>query len=480
MNIVLVLPPAEKVSEKKDSPDYQHLGLGYISAMLEKNGYNVKIVDAKLEGMSFNQALKAVNSLRPDVLGITAMTHEINAAARLAGEAKSLLPNIFTAIGGVHLSALPVETLKRYPFFDIGVIGEGEYSFLNIIRVLEKGGHDFSPLKGLVYRRDQEVLLSQPMEEVDDLDLLPYPAWHQFPKATVYSIITSRGCPFSCVFCMQAMGRRVRRRSADNIVGEIDKVLTERTPEFFHFRDETFTLDKAKVYEVCDIITKSGLDRRIRWSATTRVDSIDKDLLLKMKEAGCSHIEFGVESGDQEVLERIKKNITLDQARRAVSLARGLGLHTEAAFILGHPGETLETAYRTIRFAAELDPDIAQLGIMVPYPGTEVGRMARKGEGGYRIISDNWSDYNKQLGNALELDGLNRSDLERLQLAGYLKLFIFNRRFKDFLRFMWNYRREMFSFLRNHFKKEKERKGVKSRLDIFSMARMIFSNSPNL
>lgn len=480
MNIALVLSPSGQIRESKDTPDYQHVGLGYIAAVLESKGYNVRVIDAKLERMSFDKTLQAINGFKPDILGVTAMTHEINQAARMAGEAKGALPGLFTAIGGVHVTALPAETLEKYNSFDIGIIGEGEYSFLEAVDLLKIGGHDFSRVKGIVYRKDSEIFLSPAKEMIEDLDALPYPAWHQFPRANVYNIITSRGCPFSCIFCMQAMGHRVRRRSADNIVGEIDRVLKEREPKFFHFRDETFTFNKAGVYEVCDHIIKSGLGKRIKWSATTRVNSIDRDMLLKIKEAGCRHIEFGVESGDQEILERIKKGITLKEAERATSLAKELGFHTEAAFILGHPGETLETAYKTVHFAAKLNPAVVQLGIMVPYPGTEVARMACRQEGGYRIISDNWSDYNKQLGNALEMKGLSRSDMERMQLVGYLKLFVFNKRVKDFLKFLWNYKRETISFLKNHLRRSKERRRSKTNLKILSMLKMIFSSSNTL
>jgi len=478
MKIALVLPPAEKIAEKKDTPKYQHIGLGYIAAILEENGFDVKVINAKLDRLSFDATLNIIKDLNPDVLGITAMTHEVNIAGRLAKETKVLMPDVLAVIGGVHVSALPVETLQTFQSLDIGVIGEGEHTFLNIVRLFEKKVFDFSNLGGIVYRKGSEVLLSKPMEKIQDLDLLPFPAWHQFPNAKEYIIITSRGCPFSCIFCMQASGRKVRKRSSEKVVDEIEKVLSVREPERFLFYDETFTLDKNRAYEICNHIIKRGLNKRINWAATTRVDSVDRDLLLKMKEAGCNHIEFGVESGDQAILEQIQKKITLKQAEDAVAAAKELGFHTEGAFILGHPNETLKTAYKTIDFAARLNPDIAQLGIMVPYPGTEVARMASEGKGGYKIISNDWSDYNKQLGNALELEELSRLDLERIQLTGYIKLFIYNRRFKDFLKFIWTYKREMFSFVGNHFRKDKTHQD--SKLSIASMAKMIFSSSPEL
>lgn len=478
MKIALVLPPAEKIAEGKDTPRYQHVGLGYLAAMLEREGFSVKVINAKLERMNFGETLEAIRCIDPDVVGITAMTHEINVAGRLADEVKLWHSDIVIAVGGVHVTALPEETLSAYRSFDFGIIGEGEHVFCAALRLLEKKDFDFSKLTGVVYHEGSLVKLSKPAQRIIDLDSLPFPSWRQFPKATEYIIITSRGCPFSCIFCMQALGRQVRKRSPENVVQEIESVIVTRRPSRFLFYDETFTLEKGRVDKICDLIIKKGLNKKIRWAVTTRVDSVDRDLLLKLKEAGCNHIEFGIESGDQKILESIQKKITLTQAQEAVVLAKKMGFHTEGAFILGHPHETLATAYRTIHFAARLNPDIIQLGIMVPYPGTEVGRLAREGKGGYKVISDNWSDYNKQLGNALELEHLSRKDLERLQFIGYLKLFIFNKRFFDFIAFAWNYKREFFSFIKNHLRRDKTYQ--KTQIGMSAVMKMILNPSPEL
>lgn len=476
MKTVLVLPPAREVLEKKDTPQYQHIGLAYIAAMLKKNGLEVKVVDAKLDRLNFAQTIELIKTLKPDILGISAMTHEIDMAARLSEALKPLLPKAFIVIGGVHVTAMPEETLDECPSFDAGIIGESEYTLLELINRLKDKDYDLSSIKGIVYRKGTEILLSEPADRIEDINKLPFPAWHQFPNASRYIIITSRGCPFSCVFCMQVSGHKMRKRSAENVIEEMGRVLAEKEPERFLFYDETFTLEKERIYAICDLMIKKGISKRVPWSATTRVDSVDKDILLKMKEAGCDHIEFGVESGDQEILDIIKKRITLKQAGYALGLAKDLGFHTEGAFILGHPNETLSTAYKTIYFAAKLNPDIAQIGIMVPYPGTEVFEMAKKGENGYKILSRRWSDYNKQLGNALELDSLSRSDLEKLQLIGYLKLFVMNRRFIGLFKFIFNYRREASSFIRNYLRKDK--KQINSNITIKTMLTMLFSNSP--
>lgn len=478
MKTVLVLPPAEVVSEKKDTPTYQHVGLGYLAAVLKKQGIDVSVVDAKLDRLDFGQTIKRIMDLNPGMVGITAMTHEIKLAAALAEEIRKLSPDTFIALGGVHVTALPEETLKKNEAFDIGVMGEGEMLLPELVRLVEKGGRDFSGLTGVAFRKDGQVVISGASGRIEELDELPFPAWELFPRAGDYIIVTSRGCPYSCIFCMQASGKRVRRRSAPNVVAEMENALALKKPNRFMFFDETFALDKKRVHDICDLLIKKRLNKKIKWSATTRVDSVDKELLQKMKDAGCDHIEFGVESGNEEVLKKIKKGITIEQAVNAVKIAKDLDLHTEIGFILGHPDETAETAYQTIYLASRLNTNYVQLGIMVPYPGTEVAEMAQKGLGGYKLLSHNWSDYNKQLGNALELKNLSRKDLERIQFAGYLKLFIFNRRYKDLFLFLIDFHREAFAFIRNYFRKGKTVKP--SSVNLALMLKMIFSKSPTL
>ena len=449
MKLVLIHPPAKTVVEQKDIPNYQHIGLGYLASYLEKFGVDVKVIDAKLERLSLDDVIEMTLHEDPDVIGLTAMTHEIDRANETAVSIRNRINEALFVIGGVHVTALPRETLTAYNVFDVGIIGEGELTLQKLVDMLVQRKRDFSAIDGIVYRKGTGIMLNKEQSWIQDLDSLPFPAWRHFPKATVYRIITSRGCPFPCVFCMRASGKTQRVRSPENVVSEIEHVIKVEKPEKFMFSDETFTLNKNHVNRICDLLIEKKLHKEIKWGSTTRVDVISFELLDKMKSAGCYEIQFGVESGNEQVLRAIRKNIHMDQASKAINLAKRVGLHTEAAFILGHPNETFDTAYDTINFAAELNPDILQLGIMVPYPGTEVAKMAERGEGGYKILSNNWSDYNKQLGNALELDSLSRADLEKLQLIGYLKLFIFNRRFLGLLRFIFAYRLEMVSYIKS-------------------------------
>lgn len=475
MKVLLLNPPPKRVLEKKDVPRYQHIGIGYLVSAVEEAGHDVKVIDAKLDRMSPEKVIEEIEAYSPDILGVSAMTHEIETAAFIVREYKKIDKTVNTILGGVHITALPEETLKRYMDIDAGIIGEGERALPRIIKVIESGSRDFSDIPGVVYRDKLGQIRQNESQWIEDLDSLPRPNWRYFKNAKDYIIITSRGCPYSCVFCMQASGKKVRRRSGYKVIEEIERVIEEKKPERFLFYDETFTLDKKKVYEICDSLIKKGLNKSIKWSATTRVDAVDRDMLIKMKEAGCDHIEFGVESGNEEMLKRIKKGITKSQAENAIKLAKELGFHTEAAFILGHPHENMETALETINFAAMLNPNVIQLGIMVPYPGTEVREMALRNEGGYKILSEDWTEYNKQLGNAVELEELSRADLERLQLAGYLRLFFHNRRYLDVIKFVFNFWREALSYLKNISRKRG--KTTKPRISYWQVLNFIFTGS---
>jgi radical SAM superfamily enzyme YgiQ (UPF0313 family) len=217
-------------------------------------------------------------------------------------------------------------------------------------------------------------------------------------------------------------------------VQELEHLAAEYRPREIIFYDETFTLNRRRVVAILELMIERGLHKRFTWVAQTRVNECDEELLALMARAGCREIDFGIESGNASILARIGKGISLDEARRAVRAAQGVGIEVVTLFILGHPGETSQTAKDTINFAVELNADRLALGIMVPYPGTEVARMAQAGEGGYRLLSLRWADFDKYLGDALELDTLSRRDLERLQIWGYLKFYLWNHRYRDLLR----------------------------------------------
>jgi len=450
MKIALVNPPPLRRIERDDLPFYPHLGLGYLAANLEKNGFDeILIIDAKLERKNINDVLCDLQLFHPEVLGITAMTHEIVQASKLGEQAKKLLPHCKTIIGGVHTSILPQQTLEEFPAFDYGISNEGEITLPLLIGALTQK-NDLDKIPSLSYRSDGFVKTTPSSDWMHDLDSIPFPAWNRFPKAREYPILTSRGCPFQCNFC-HPYGQKVRYRSPENVIEELDWVVSEFKPDIINVYDETFGIDQERTFKLLDLMIKHAIPQRTRWWAYTRVNVATDDLLRKMKDAGAFMIGFGIETGNEEILKKSKKNIKLKRAEELVSIAKKIGLKTQTYFILGHPYETLETINDTIDFAIKLNGDLTCFGIMVPYPGTKIYEMAKNGEGGYRLIAKTWNDYNKQIGNALELVSIPRKKIERLQMFAYLKVFLKNHRYWDLVKFCWGYRRQAMGFILKHF-----------------------------
>lgn len=438
--ISLVNPPPRKRIERSDFADCPHLGLGYIAAYLKKLGYEVQVIDGKFERIDLPDIRQRLSIWQPDLVGITAMTHEIQRAAEIAETVKAAFPKAIIVIGGAHATALPVQTLAEFPSFDIVVFGEGEYTLSELGGVIGDGG-SLKDVKGVAYRAADGIKTNEPRELIDDLDKLPFPAWELFPRSNVYPVITARGCPFRCNFCMRVLGNKSRKRSPSNVMGELESLVNTYGAKFIHFIDETFTIDKKHLNELLELMLQNGFHKRIRWDAQTRADVANYEMLSKMKAAGCEWIGFGIESGNEQILSAAGKGITLSQAVDAVRAAKRAMINIDGFFIFGHPFETKKTLHDTIDFATKLNTTRVTFGIMVPYPGTQIAELAEKGEGGYKLLSRNWQDFNKNIGNSLELTTLSRKQMERAQIFGYLKFYLFNLRFLAGFKYLVSQRR---------------------------------------
>jgi len=446
MRCAVVNTPAVRAVESHDLPDYPHMGLGYVAASMRARGLDCEVIDAKLERLSPSSVLRRIAEAPYDIVGFSAMTHEIAEAGKLAGLVKARTPTITTVVGGVHATALPAETLRDFPSFDVLVHGEGEVTLAELVGAI-RSGSGLDGIGGVAYRSGGDVVVNRSRPWTEDLDVLPFPDYSQFPPCREYHVITARGCPYRCIFCMSPYGRTaVRERSPENVLEELAEI-EEFHPNVVKFNDETFGIDRRRAIRLLDLICKEGL-HRTKKVASMRADHVDAELLKKMKKAGFCYVDYGVETGNRDVMLRIRKGLTLERVEEAVRLTKQAGLNVGANFIIGHPGETWETAMQTIDFAVRLNADVNAIGLMVPYPGTEVAEMVKTGQGGYRLLSGNWADYNKQLGNALELTSLSRRQMERLQLIGYLKIPLWNLRILDFLRFCWRNRRTAVAYLK--------------------------------
>lgn len=400
MKITLINPPLSSnveiysVLALKAPP----LGLAYLAAVLEKDGYSVNIIDADALSFTLSQLKHRIEKDQPDMVGVTSTTPTVNDALKTVKIAKEACPEAVTVMGGPHVSFLPVETMRKNPPLDIVCIGEGERTAVELAHVTEKKGnlHD---VKGIAYRSNSRIIINEPRELIRDLNSLPFPARHMLPmkeytvlgeKYSIGGMITSRGCPFQCTFCSSSLlfGKKFRARSAKNVVDEMEHLHRVYKAEYVEFLDDIFTLDKKRVLGICNEILRRRLD--MQWVCSSRVDIISKELMHAMKKVGCTMIYFGVESGNQRILNLMKKGIRVEQAVRAIKWAKRVGIETVATFIIGMLGETKDEIKRTIRFAQKLNPDYAQFSIATPFPGTELFAKAR--ERGL-IRTEDWSQY---------------------------------------------------------------------------------------
>tara|TARA_B100000315_G_scaffold260721_1_gene324441 strand:- start:220 stop:1611 length:1392 start_codon:yes stop_codon:yes gene_type:complete len=452
MKLTLINPPPFRKVEKWDIPDYPQVGTGYLASSLRKAKItDFTIIDAKLERLNIKDVLKRVKDLSPNIVGLSAMTHEIGQAAIIANEIKKSLPICKIIIGGVHLSAIPEDTMKSFKVFDLGLIGEAEKTLPNLMDCLSNEGN-LSKICGLIHWDNGNLIKNLPASVPEELDSIPFPAWDLFPKAKEYPLLYTRGCPFKCNFCMRFHGDKVRSRSPENLVEEMEKIVLDYSPKEFWFIDETFGLYKKNVFALMDLIQKKKLHSKTKWWAATRVSVATFELLDKMKESGCYKVGFGIESGNETILKNSKKNMSIKKSISLIDYCKKIGMLTEAYFIIGHPCETRKTIKDTINLSVRLNADITAFGIMVPYPKTEIFDMVQKGEGNYKLISTNWGDYNKQIGGAIELKNITRSELEFWQIWAYLKVFISNRRYKELVVTMLKFRKAAYTLVKKQVK----------------------------
>ena len=394
MKILLINPP--QATRYPQPP----LGLAMVAAVLEKNGYLVKILDLPVLGFSENSLSTVIRQEKPDVVGVTAMTPMINSAVSIVEKVKECDSNITVVLGGAHATILPEETLKSIPEIDVIVRGEGEQTTLELVKVLEKNPDSLNQVLGITCRERGSVRSNPLGPPVSDLDTLPFPAFHLLPigkyrlhppfgrRTPVMPIITSRGCPYRCIFCSKAVfGKKYRSNSPTYIVNEVLFLMEKFGVKEIKFYDDVFTLDRKRIVTLCMQLKERGMD--IPWSCETRVNLVESELLKMMKDAGCYMIEYGVESGNQGILNSLKKDSTLEKTIEAFKLTHEAGIETVAYFMLGSPQETSETIDETIEFAKKIDPDFVQFSTTTPYPGTELYSLAV--EEGY--VPKKWEEY---------------------------------------------------------------------------------------
>jgi radical SAM superfamily enzyme YgiQ (UPF0313 family) len=425
------------------------LGLAYLAGVARSRAIDVRVVDGRLLGhRSPLETSRAVLALGPRFVGVSAMTVDFPRAVELARQLKQAAPSVVTILGGAHANALPRESLIEAPGFDFVLAGECAFALTELLLALGSGSRPRSS-PGLGWREDAQVHgpSGSAFLEQEDLDRLPRPAWDLFPRATEYPVATQLGCPYRCVFCSHNSTRTVRQRDVASVVDEIAWLDRDYAPRSISFIDETFGLDEERTSELLDRVARLALHAGTTFSAQTRADCVSPSLLRSMKRARFEFLEMGVESGDPEILERSGKGLRLERLEAAVRGAREAGLKVWLKFILGLPGETLESIRRTIELAVKLNPARLSVATIVPYPGSQVYAWARSGEMGYRLVSSGWGDFDKYLGACLEVEGLSYRALKRKQAQMYLEVYLRNGRVGDLGRMVFQHRALVGSWL---------------------------------
>ncbi|RLF16339.1 MAG: B12-binding domain-containing radical SAM protein [Thermoprotei archaeon] len=427
MRVLLVNPPPPKgaLSEELQAP---HIGLAYLAAVLEREGHKVWVIDSHPLGLESLKLLPLIaKSINPDVVGLTSTTFTINQAYEAAKAVKAALPDVKVLMGGPHVTFMDAEALST-GYVDAVIRGEGEETLLEVLSRIEEG-RGLEGVKGVSYVSQRGAIKREPARPlIEDLDSLPYPSYDHLPLEAYRSfglkptlpILTSRGCPFRCKFCVswKIYQGRYRQRSPKNVVDEIEHHVERYRVTDFSFVDDLFTLSKKRVKEICREIRSRGLE--ISWGCSARVDTIDAELLREMRKAGCHTVYFGVESGSQRVLDSMGKGFSSSKTEEAFKLCKRLGLSTVASVILFWPDETREEVKETLRFVRRLDADLAQFCIATPFPGTDLFENL-KARGMLKVLD--WSKYDI-VTPVFETPQFSISYMSRLWKQAYLTFYL--------------------------------------------------------
>ncbi|MDH3886164.1 MAG: B12-binding domain-containing radical SAM protein [Desulfobacterales bacterium] len=390
---VLLINPFYPISETPSPP----LGLAYLAAALEQAGGQVKILDYVVCPYRREALESVLKEFKPHVTGATAVSMTFDHAKQVLKNVKTIDSHVLTVMGGPHVTFCARETLETFPELDVVVLGEGEETFVDLTKALERAQH-LDTVNGITYRIGSQIKTTAKRKLIQNLDSLPLPARHLLPLGRYralglpISMTTSRGCPYKCIFCVgrKMVGAKVRYHSIDRVVAELEDLASLKFQQI-NIADDLFTANQKHCFAVCEEMRKRKID--INWTSFARVDTVSETLLSKMKAAGCTAVSFGIESANPDILKTIKKGITVQQVIDAVRMCRRVGIRPYASFILGLPGETPETIKETTDFAASLQQEGLAYGfhILAPFPGTEVREQSDRL--GIRILTDDWSRY---------------------------------------------------------------------------------------
>jgi len=458
--VLLVIPSQFNVYGVNIKPAYPALGVLWIAAMLEQAGHACEIIDVDADEADLETIMTRLDGGRIDVLGLTAVTPTYPNALQIAQAAKARFPEITTVLGGIHATVDPIPCAKEEAF-DFVVVGEAEITAVELIDAIMARATDFSGIKGLAYRDGTGKIVSSGARAlVPDLDDYPYPAVHMLKDLRQYApahatvlpaapIMVSRGCPGACTYCQtkNIFGRRTRFRSPANVIGEIRSLVNEYGVREIHFLDDVITANRKFVREFCDLLKQEPYTLHLEVANGLRADMVNEEILSALKEVGLRNVGFGIESGNDRVLKLIKKGITKDQVRKAIRIAKDIGLETWGFFIFGLPGDTEESIRDTVDFAIELDPKYAKFVFLKPFPGSEVYYQLDE-----RGLIDNrdYSEYGPYMPPVHHLEGVSQERMMALQQQALRRFYLRPRKVLEHLVDIRSFGR-LLSFVRGGF-----------------------------
>lgn len=446
MKVLFINPPfLGKFSRTSRSPAVTRAGTiyypfwsAYTAGVLDKAGFQVKFVDAPAENLSLDEVKSIVKEFSPELVVVDTSTPSIYSDAKAAEEIKNIMPKTFVVLVGTHPSALPVETLKLSEKIDGVTKGEYDYTIRDLAICLRDKG-DLRTVKGLVFKKDGQILENEPRPVIENVDELPFvtEVYKKFFDIRKYffaasdypmvMIITGRGCPYRCFFCLYPQtfhGRRYRFRGAESVVNEFEYI-AKNLPEVkeIGIEDDTFTVDKKRVQKICQMILEKKI--RLKWYCNVRVD-LDLETMKWMKKAGCRLVTVGFESGDDKILENIRKGITVEQIREFVKNTKKAKILVHGCFMAGNPGETKETLEKMLKFAKELNCDTIQFYPLIVYPGTEAFQWAKENNFLSTFDFRKWATEGGGYSSLLNLPGLTTREIveycNRANKEYYLRL----------------------------------------------------------
>ncbi|GAB4544342.1 MAG: radical SAM protein [Thermodesulfovibrionia bacterium] len=406
MRVLLINPPRENEIIGNNPPIIEEerghnppLGLLYIASYLKQyTNHDVSIIDSQVEGLDYQSLSSRIATIKPDVVGITAMTMTMVDVMKTVEIVKGIGKGIRVVLGGPHVHLFPEETVNLNGV-DFLVLGEGEETFKELLEYIDDKSR-LRKVPGIVFRTDDGIINTGNRPAIKDLDRLPFPDRHLLPYKRYTSLLskgniattifTSRGCPFKCSFCDRPhLGKVFRARSAINVVDEIEECYNMGIKDLL-FYDDTFTVNRKRVIDICNEIIRRGLD--INWDIRARVDTVDEEVLRHLRDAGCQGIHYGVEAGTERILDVLNKGIKIEDVKRVFDLTRRYNIQILAYFMIGNPSETKDDIQRTFRVMKALNPDYVHITIFTPFPGT---RLYLDGLKSGMIKRDYWREFAK-------------------------------------------------------------------------------------